>query len=157
MVRKRAKRNRLHRSSRLKSSRIKNKKGKYKNTTTNYGKPAFPDFGSGNTQEEAFTSQTYSNNKNTKVAYSDELRLLQAYFNEMSNEHGIAEGTAVLRLGGRHPERGTMRLCRRRRAASAPVAGGTGWALGPRRPHRDCAGMLRVSAHPGGTGSGRLE
>lgn len=86
MVRKRAKRNRLHRSSRLKSSRIKNKKGKFKNTTTNYAKPAFPDFGSGNTQEEAFTTQTYSNNKNTKVAYSDELRLLQAYFNEMSNE-----------------------------------------------------------------------
>lgn len=88
MRRKRSKRNLIHRSSRYKSSNFKKSKIRNKSTKgKGHERSGFPDFNISPGPEESPATGNYGSKKsNTKVAYSDELRLLQAYFNEMSTE-----------------------------------------------------------------------
>ena len=85
MRRKRSKRNLFRRSSNITSARLKNNKSKKLNKYK--GKDHLTDFETNRDYEDNLVTANEDNKrKNNTVAYSDELRLLQAYFNEMSNE-----------------------------------------------------------------------
>lgn len=85
MRRKRSKRNLFRRSSNITSARLKNNKSKKLNKYK--GKDHLTDFEANRDYEDNLVTANEDNKrKNNTVAYSDELRLLQAYFNEMSNE-----------------------------------------------------------------------
>ncbi len=87
MRRKRSKRNLFRRSSKINSTRLKNNRTRKQNKSTGKGKKHFTDIDRKQGYEENLISADEGNKrKNNTVAYSDELRLLQAYFNEMSNE-----------------------------------------------------------------------
>lgn len=82
---KRSKRNLVQRSSNFTSRKYRKSKSKKDKVHPPQGKTSHSSsFRSGNF--ESYSDSFHTKQKNTKVSYTDEIRLLQAYFHEMSNE-----------------------------------------------------------------------
>lgn len=93
MPRKRPKKNAYHLTN-YKSPRLRNRKNSKENKYRNKGRLNKAKENSNVNFDESFTTQSYEHysdnfgkkRKRTNSSYNDEIRLLQAYFNEMSNE-----------------------------------------------------------------------